>query len=148
MTRQIEIPEQKKIYVKKASTYDDDFLAQKVDLLEGKIAQTLPIFGPKLVEQLFEKTQVREYLKALLTEYYNGMHAHTFNSLKAVVKAKLTREDFPITYETMESLVKGIENDYAEPLKELGIEPEAVLAPYIRNQTQWFNTNFKFPEEK
>jgi hypothetical protein len=139
----MEIPEQKKVYVKKSSTYDDDFLSQKVDLLEGKIAQTLPIFGTKLVEGLFEKSQVKEYLKALITEYFNGMHAYCFNELKSVVKARMSKDNYDFSFEKFKELTIELEKEYAV-IEELGIEPTSVIDAFARNQSLWFQKSFSW----
>ena len=137
MTRTIETTEKTKL------PYDVTFLDQKADILLGLVSTKVPVLGLWISQSLVTN---KEYMRKVCAKYYTEMHSFTFNSLKSVIRSKMTQEDFPISYETMESLVTDLEREYGSALPEMGIEPESVLAPFISNQLKWYNNNFKFKE--
>lgn len=147
VAKNYETPESKVQVKKQSSVYSKEFLEKQVDILLGIIVKNLPILGLTICEAVFATPQFKEILKDKLVEYYADMHQSCFQSMKSVIRSTMTKEDFPIKYETMKELVESLEREYGQSLPELGIEPQEVLLPYIKNQMIWYNNNFKFNEE-
>lgn len=150
MTRQVvqsyEIPEAKAQVKKQTSVYPKEFIDSKLDILLGLIANRLPIIGMTIVEKLLNTPQFREILRERLVEYYQSMHQWCFSELKSVIRSTMTKDDFPISLDTMKNLVEDLENEYAKSLPELGVEPPSVTAAFCANQQKWYNEHFKFSE--
>lgn len=147
MMRNVEIPENKVQTKKQNSVYPKEFIDKQLDILLGLIASRIPVIGEVIVENLFSTPQFKEILRQSLIEYYQDMHSYCFQATKSVVRSTLTKEDFPLSYETVREIVESLEKEYGKDIPELSVEPEMVLAPYIKNQKEWLNSRFRFSED-